>query len=137
MRRFPALVAVLAVVLVPAAAGATNDLSVGVGQLTLPSKITLGRSVSFGVRYTVRGPAAKKAKATVVLVLSDRRNRYRITSLPADVRPAIWVWRVSDRLPDTLEKGAYTVTATVTLRRGKLQIDSARKTMNVTVSTPG
>ena len=136
-RLFSALIAVLALVLVPAASAATGDLSVSVGQLTSPSKIKLGKTVGFGVRYTVRGPAAKRAKATVVLVLSDKRNRYRITSLPADVRPAIWIWRVTDTLPVTLMSGAYTVTATVTLRRGSVQIGSAKKTLDVTVNTPG
>jgi hypothetical protein len=137
-RLFPALVAVLALVLVPAATAATGELTVGVGKLTAPSTITLGKPASFGVRYTVRGPLAKRAEATVVLVLADKRNRYRITSLPAKVRPAIWVWRVVDTLPTSLAKGAYTVTATVTLSRGKKAFKTARKTMTVSVvSTQG
>jgi hypothetical protein len=138
-RRFLAPVAALALVLVPSTAvGATSDLNVSVGSLTAPAKITLGNAVGFGVRYTVRGPVGKRARATVVLVLADKRNRYRITSLPADVRPAIWVWRVTDTLPKGLESGPYSVTATVTLRRGKLQIGRAKKTMQVTVvSTRG
>jgi hypothetical protein len=138
VRLFLAPVAALTLVLVPTAVGAPSDLSVSVGTLTAPPRIALGNTVPFSVRYTVQGPAAKRADATVVLVLADKRNRYRITSLAAKVRPAIWVWRVTDTLPKSLDRGAYTVTATVMLKRNKKTFASAKKTMKVTVvSTRG
>ncbi len=126
----------LVLALVPVAAGANRDLRVSVSRLTVPAKLASGKAVSFGVLYTVRGPAARRAQATVRLVLNSDNNTstYTVTSLPATVRPAIWRWRVTDKLP-ALKPGSYVATATITLRRGAKVVASTAKTANVQVTT--
>jgi hypothetical protein len=120
--------------LVPAAAGAAGDLSVTVQQLRVsPRPIERGAPVSFAVSYTVRGPNTRRAEATVVLQLTGARNRYRVTSRPATVRPAIWKWSVTDSLPSALSAGPYDVVATVTLVRGNTRIAQQKKKMTVIV----
>jgi hypothetical protein len=122
-----------ALVLAPAAATATRDLTVGISRLSVPVKLRSGQPVSFGVRYVVRGPATRTAMATVVLQLTSKTNRYRVSSLPARVRPAIWKWDVKDTLP-RLAAGKYTAIATVTLRRSGKAIYTTRRTIGVSVS---
>jgi hypothetical protein len=115
------------------AASAKGDLTVSVGKLAPPKSIALGRPATFTVRYIVRGPLARKASATVQLLLQDGRNRYLIKSNPHAVTPAIWTWTVTDELPRQFDTGDYKVTATVTLKRRKHTVDSATAVKSVTV----
>jgi hypothetical protein len=105
--------------LVPAtvsAQGAAGDLTVSVSRLDVPARIKGGKPASFGVRYIVRGPTTRTAFATVDLSLTGP-NVYRVNSLPAKVRPAIWKWNVQDTMPAGLAAGKYVAVATVTLKR--------------------
>jgi hypothetical protein len=115
------------------AASAKGDLRVSVGRLTPPKSITIGQSATFTVRYIVQGPLARKASATVQLLLQDGRNRYLIKSDPHAVSPAIWTWTVTDNLPKQFDAGVYKVTAVVTLKRKKHTVDSAKAVKSVTV----
>jgi hypothetical protein len=130
-RRSLAIACALVLAVVPAAAGATRDLRVSDAILTVPSTLQSGQAVSFGVRYVVRGPAERRALATVRLRLSGA-SVYRVSSLPAKVRPAIWKWDVRDTLP-ALTPGTYSAVATITLTRGGKAIASATKRKTVTV----
>jgi hypothetical protein len=133
-RRSLAIACALVVAIVPAAAGATSDLTVSVSRLSVPPTIQSGKTVTFGVRYIVRGPAARSALATVVLELNGT-SRYRVTSLPAKVRPAIWKWNVQDTLPPAFSAGRYRAVATITLTRsGKMIARTSSRTATVTVS---
>jgi hypothetical protein len=118
-------------VLVPAAFGAKRDLTVRVSHLTVPTTLKSGTKTTFGVRYIVRGPTSRSAIATVSLVFRGS-NSYRINSLPAKVRPAIWRWSVQDRVP-ALAAGRYQATATVTLKRAGKTISHATSTQSVQV----
>jgi hypothetical protein len=117
----------------PAAAGANGDLTVSVSRLSVPSQLQSGKHVSFGVRYIVRGPETRTAMATVVLRLESKTNTYRVASVPARVRPAIWKWDVADTLPQ-LGPGKYRATATVTLRRAGKSIFTTSRAITVSVS---
>jgi hypothetical protein len=130
-RRSLAIACALVVAIVPAA-GATSDLTVSVSRLSVPSTIQSGKTVTFGVRYTVRGPAARSAFATVVLELNGK-SRYRVTSLPAKVRPAIWKWNVQDTLPPAFSAGPYRAVATITLTRSGKKIAGTSRTATVIV----
>jgi hypothetical protein len=129
--------AVLLVAGASPAASAKGDLSVTVGKLVPPKSITLGRSATFTVRYIVRGPLTRKASATVRLLVEDGRNRYLIRSNPKAVTPAIWTWTVRDELPMQFDTGDYRVTATVTLKRNKATVDSAKAVKSVAVKARG
>jgi hypothetical protein len=131
--RFVILACALALVCAPAAPAAPRDLSVRVSKLAVPLRLKSGTKVSFGVRYVVQGPATRRAMATVELVLSSPTNRYRVASLPAKVRPAIWKWSVRDTLPE-LGPGRYSAVATVTLRRSGKQISRVIRRLTVRVS---
>jgi hypothetical protein len=130
-RRSLAIACALVLAIVPAAAGATRDLTVSVARLTVPASLQSGQPVSFGVRYVVRGPAVRRAMATVTLRLSGA-SVYRVSSLPAKVRPAIWKWDVRDTLP-ALTPGTYRAVATIMLTRGGKTIASATRATTVTV----
>lgn len=133
-RRSLAIACALVVVLVPAAAGASSDLTVSVSRLSVPSTIPSGKTVNFGVLYIVRGPTTRSAFATVVLRLNGPSSHYTVTSLPAKVRPAIWRWSVQDTLPVTFSSGRYRAVATVTLTRsGKTIARTTSRTINVAV----
>ena len=126
----------LVLALVPAAVGANRDLTVSVSQLTVPAKLTGGKPVSFGVLYTVRGPATRRAQATVRLVLNadNTSSRSTVKSLPATVRPANWRWAVTDKLP-ALEPGSYIATATITLSRAGKVVSTTKQTKPVRVTS--
>jgi hypothetical protein len=124
----------MALAFVPAASGATGDLTVTVSKLNVQSTIERGKPVRFGVTYTVRGPLKRHALATVALALTGQRTRYTVASAPATVRPAIWKWSVTDTLPSGLTAGKYRVVATITLVRGTRQVARARSIGTVTVS---
>ncbi|MDX6566773.1 MAG: hypothetical protein QOE10_2435 [Gaiellales bacterium] len=130
-RRSLAIACALVVAIVPAA-GATSDLTVSVSRLSVPSTIQSGKTVTFGVRYVVRGPAARSAFATVVLELNGT-SRYRVASLPAKVRPAIWKWNVQDTLPPAFSAGRYRAVATITLTRSGKKIAGTSRTATVIV----
>jgi hypothetical protein len=132
-RRSLAIACALVVVFVPAAAGARSDLTVSVSRLSVPATIKSGKAVKFGVLYTVRGPAARSAVATVVLQLNGTSS-YTVTSLPAKVRPAIWRWNVQDTLPAVFSAGRYRAVATITLTRSGKTIARASRTATVRVS---
>lgn len=123
----------LALALVPAAGAATRDLSVRVSRFTVPARLASGKTAKFSVRYVVKGPAARRATATVVLELNNKNNRYTVTSVPARVRPAIWRWDVADTLPG-LGAGSYRATATITLRRSGKAIFHTTRATTVSVS---
>jgi hypothetical protein len=126
-----ALALVLAVV--PAAVsahGVKGDLTVSVSRLDVPARITGGQLASFGVRYVVRGPRSRTATATVNLRLTGA-NVYRVDSLPARVRPAIWGWTVQEKMP-LMRPGQYRAVATVTLSRAGKTI--SRTTSSTTLS---
>ena len=131
--RFVILACALALVCAPSASAAARDLSVSVSKLMVPLRLKSGTKVSFGVRYVVHGPATRTALATVELVLSSPTNRYRVASLPAKVRPAIWKWSVRDTLPE-LGPGRYSAVATVTLRRSGKRISRTISRVIVRVS---
>ena len=127
----------MALAFVPAASGATGDLTVTVSKLNVQSTIQRGKPVRFGVTYTVRGPLKRRALATVALSMTPQagqRTRYTVASRPATVRPAIWKWSVTDTLPPGLTPGRYRVVATITLKRGKTRVARATRTATVTVS---
>jgi hypothetical protein len=124
----------MALAFVPAASGATGDLTVTVSPLNVQPTIVRGKPVRFGVTYTVRGPLKRRARATVRLALTGQRTRYTVASAPVNVRPAIWKWGVTDTLPSGLNAGKYKVVATITLVRGKTRIARAVRTSRVTVS---
>jgi hypothetical protein len=132
-RRSLAIACALVLAVVVPATAATRDLTVAVSQLTAPKKAHGGKTVSFGVRYVVRGPDRRRALATVVLVLTRGKNTYTVSSLPARVRPAIWKWDVKDTLP-VLPPGTYGAVATVKLTRSGATISTARRTTSVMVS---
>lgn len=134
-RLFPALACALALLSAPAAPAATGDLRVSVGSLKIPRAIRLGRSATFAIGYTVRGPARRRAVAKVELKLDDTRNIYRIVSNPTTVRAAVWSWKVTDQLPKSLDPGRYAVTATVTLRRGGKVVSRAHRRKMITISS--
>jgi hypothetical protein len=125
----------LALAFVPSAIGATGDLTVSVSRLTVPSRIQSGKTVSFGVRYVVRGPNSRRAMATVKLVLRGV-DRFSFSSDPALVRPAIWKWEVQDTVP-ALAPGSYIAVTTVTLKRSGKVISTARQQATVRVTAPG
>jgi hypothetical protein len=125
----------LALAFVPSAIGATGDLRVSVAHLTVPSKIQSGKTVSFGVRYIVRGPGSRRALATVKLVLKGSESRFSFSSNPARVRPAIWKWEVQDTVP-ALAPGNYTAITTVTLKRSGKVISTAQEQASVSVTAP-
>ncbi|MEO9173887.1 MAG: hypothetical protein ABI317_00130 [Gaiellales bacterium] len=129
-----AIICALAVGVVPAASGATGDLAVTVARLKVPTKIVRGEQTSFVVRYVVRGPADKRASATVTLTLKGSANRYQFVSRPATVRPAIWSWSVTDSLPKTLSTGKYSVIARVTLKRSGKLVGHTSATVKATIS---
>jgi nitrogen fixation protein FixH len=129
-RRSLAIACALAVVIVPAAAGAKSDLTVSVSRLSVPATIQSGKTVKFSVLYVVRGPTTQSAQATVVLKLIGT-DHYSVTSLPARVRPAIWRWNVQDTLPAVFSAGRYRAVATITLRRSGKTI--AHTTSSTTV----
>jgi hypothetical protein len=129
-----AITCALLFALVPAARGAKGDLGVAVARLTVPAKIVRGKPTSFIVRYVVHGPANRRASAKVTLTLSSNANRYRIVSNPAIVHPAIWSWRVTDRLPMSLTQGKYTVVALVTLQRSGKLVGQTSKRASATIS---
>jgi hypothetical protein len=124
----------LVLALVPSAIGATSDLTVSVAQLAVPPRIQSGQTVSFGVRYIVRGPNSRRAMATVKLVLRGD-DRFSFSSNPALVRPAIWKWEVQDTVP-ALAPGIYAAVTTVTLTRAGKTISTARRTVQVRVTAP-
>jgi hypothetical protein len=124
----------LVLAFVPSAIGATGDLTVKVSRLTVPPRIQTGKTVSFGVRYIVRGPSSRRATATVTLVLRGE-NRFRFSSNPALVRPAIWKWEVQDTVP-ALAPGKYTAVTTVTLTRSGKTISTASLAAQVRVTAP-
>ncbi len=127
----------MALAFVPAASGATGDLTVTVTKLDVQSTIQRGKLVRFGVKYTVRGPLKRRALATVALSMTPQagqRTRYTVASRPATVRPAIWQWGVTDTLPSGLTAGRYRVVATITLKRGKTRVARATRIATVTVS---
>jgi hypothetical protein len=120
---------------VPAALGATGDLTVTVSRLDVPAKITGGKLASFGVLYIVRGPSSRTALATVILNLNgaNTNSSYIANSLPARVRPAIWRWNVQDTMPQ-LAPGQYRAVATVTLTRAGKKIAITRRSATLTVA---
>jgi hypothetical protein len=124
----------MALAFVPAASGATGDLTVTVSKLNVQPTIERGKPVRFGVTYAVRGPLKRRARATVALALTGPRSRYTVASAPASVRPAIWKWSVTDTLPPGLIPGKYRVVATITLVRGTTRVARAQKISTVTVS---
>jgi hypothetical protein len=133
-RLLSAVACAMVLAFVPAASGATGDLTVTVSQLDVQTTIERGKPVSFGVTYTVRGPAKRRAQAMIALVLTgSQRIGYKLKSLPATVRPAIWEWSVTDKLPPELSAGKYKVVATITLVRGTTRVAQAQKTSTVTV----
>ena len=136
-RLLSAFAIAMALAFVPAASGATGDLTVTVSRLNVQPTIERGKPVSFGVTYTVRGPVKRRALAKVALALTGRagqRTRYTVASRPATVRPAIWKWSVTDTLPPGLTPGKYRAVATITLMRGKTRVARALRTATVTVS---
>jgi hypothetical protein len=116
----------LALVAAPSSVAATGDLAVSISRLQVPAKITRGKTTTLSVRYVVRGPASRRARATVVVVLAGANNRYQISSKSTTVRPAIWSWGWKDALPKVLGKGRYSVTATVTLTRSGKTFSTAK-----------
>ncbi len=118
----------LALVAAPGSVAATGDLTVSVSRLQVPAKIVTGKTTTLSVRYVVRGPASRRAKATVMVVLLGTTNRYQISSRPTMVRPAIWSWGWKDALPKAIGKGRYHVTATVTLTRDGKTLSTAKRT---------
>jgi hypothetical protein len=122
----------LALAFVPSAIAAKGDLSVSVARLTVPPRIQSGKTVSFGVRYIVRGPSSRRAMARVKLVLRGE-NRFSFSSNPARVRPAIWKWEVQDTVP-ALAPGTYVAVTTVTLTRSGKVISTARRQARVRVT---
>jgi hypothetical protein len=132
-RRSLAIACALVLASVPAAIGANRDLTATVARLTVPTTLKSGSRVTFGVRYIVRGPRSRTARATVRLVLRGD-SRYTVASAPATVRPAIWKWSVQDTVP-ALAPGRYVATATITLTRAGKTITSASRTMRVTVQS--
>jgi hypothetical protein len=129
-----AITCALVFALVPAAGAATGDLGVAVARLTVPAKIVRGKPTSFVVRYVVRGPANRRAKAKVTLTLSSTANRYRIVSNPLTVHPAIWSWSVTDSLPTSLTQGKYKVIVLVTLQRSGKLVGHTSRTVSATIS---
>jgi hypothetical protein len=127
----------LVLALVPVAVsaeGTTGDLSVAVSRLDVPASIKGGKQARFGVRYIVRGPRSRSALATVVLALNgDTATTYRVNSLPAKVRPAIWKWNVQDTMPQ-LAPGQYRAVATVTLTRAGKTIAHTKSSRTVRVA---
>lgn len=124
----------MALAFVPAASGATGDLTVTVSKPSVQPTIRRGKPVRFGVTYTVRGPLKRRARATVALALTGQPTRYTVASRPATVRPAIWKWSVTDTLPPGLDAGTYKLVVTITLVRGKTRVAQARTNSRVTVS---
>jgi hypothetical protein len=131
-RRALTIACALVLAFVPAAIGAQRDLTVTISRLTVPARVTSGSSVSFGVRYVVRGPQGRRAVARVTLVLRGE-NPFTFSSNPALVRPAIWKWNVKDTVP-ALAPGPYRAVATVTLRRSGKTISRAVKQVSVRVA---
>jgi hypothetical protein len=124
----------LALVIAPASVAATGDLAVSVSRLEVPVKIATGKRTTLSVRYVVHGPASRRAKATVVVVLLGASNKYQISSNATVVRPAIWNWAWKDVLPKALAKGRYRVTATVRLTRSGKTIATAMRRMSTQLS---
>jgi hypothetical protein len=126
----------LALVIAPTSVAATGDLTVSVSRLEVPAKIVTGKRTSLSVRYVVHGPASRRAKATVKVVLlgTSTNNKYQISSNATLVRPAIWDWGWRDALPKVLGKGLYRVTATVTLTRSGKTISTAKRTATTRLS---
>jgi hypothetical protein len=134
LRRALTIACALVLAFVPAAIGANGDLTVTVSRLTVPPRIQSGKTVTFGVRYIVRGPSSRRATAKVTLVLRGE-NRFSFSSNAARVRPAIWKWEVQDTVP-ALAPGTYTAVTTVTLSRAGKTISSATRTAPVRVAPP-
>jgi hypothetical protein len=124
----------LALVIAPGSVAATGDLAVSVSRLEVPARIVTGKRTTLSVRYVVHGPASRRAKATVVVVLLGTSNQYRISSNATMVRPAIWNWGWRDALPKELGKGRYRVTATVRLTRSGKTISTATRAGTTQIS---
>ena len=107
-RLLSAVAFAMALAFVPAASGATGDLTVTVSTLNVQSTIQRGKPVTLRRDLHRARPAQRRALATVALALTGQagqRTRYTVASRPATVRPAIWKWRVTDTLPRALHPG--------------------------------
>ncbi len=124
-RLLSAIACAMALAFVPAASGATGDLTVTVSTLNVQSTIQRGKPVTLR-RDLHRARPAHAARARHRRARADRtagqRTRYTVASRPATVRPAIWKWSVTDTLPPALAAGTYKVVATITLVRGKTRV---------------
>ena len=86
-RLLSAFAVAMALAFVPAASGATGDLTVTVSRLNVQPTIERGKPVSFGVTYTVRGPLQRRALATVALALTGATGSARATRSRLGPRP--------------------------------------------------
>ena len=135
-RLLSAFACAMALAFVPAASGATGDLTVTVTKLDVQSTIERGKLVSFGVKYTVRGPLSG-ARSPRSRSPDDRPDSARATRSrlgPQRVRPAIWQWGVTDTLPSGLTAGSTGSSRPSRSKRGKTRVARATRIATVTVS---